>query len=102
MAIEVESAIISEAAAKDEDEKENQRCPICAKDIVKRNLLRHVEDLHTVVQGGVGCTKDYCKMQFETWHEMYAHRVTCIYRCPVCSKVIDRNGRVEGHKKKCH
>ena len=77
-------------------------CSVCAKSFTKiNNLNHHIEQLHTAVEGGVVCTKDFCDLAFGTMHEMFRHRDNCIFTCPVCGLIITRNGKAAGHKKKC-
>ena len=81
---------------------EGPECSICAEKFINiHNLKRHIDDLHTAVEGGVECTKDFCDLVFVTRQEMYIHRDKCIFTCPICGFVITRNGRAEGHSKKC-
>ena len=78
-------------------------CSMCAEKFTKiYRLNRHIDDLHEAVEGGVECTKDYCDLVFVTRHEMYIHRDKCIFTCPLCDYVITRNGKAEGHRKRCN
>ena len=78
------------------------KCSVCAEDFTQiRSLVRHTETLHTAVEGGVKCSKDFCELIFGTTHEMYLHRDNCIFTCQVCGYTITRNGKAAGHKKKC-
>ena len=86
-----------------EQQIEDFDCSICSKDFTMMSSLnRHIEIVHTAVDGGVECTKDFCEMVFNTRHEMYIHRDTCIFPCQVCGLDISRNGKVAGHTKKCN
>ena len=77
-------------------------CSVCAQDFPRiQDLNRHIKSLHTAVEGGVECTKDFCDVVLETKHELNVHRETCIFTCPVCGLIITRNGKAAGHKKKC-
>ena len=78
-------------------------CSVCAEGFTESfNLNRHIKTLHTATVGGVPCNRDYCDKVFETRYEMNIHRDGCIFTCPLCGFVITRNGRAEGHKKKCN
>ena len=82
---------------------EDLECLVCAEDFTMMSSLnRHIKTVHTAVEGGVKCTKDFCEMVFQTRHEMYIHRTTCIFTCPVCSTIISKNGKAAGHIKKCN
>ena len=77
-------------------------CSVCAQSFTRiQDLNRHIKNVHTDIEGGVACTKDFCDLAFGTMHEMYLHRDNCIFTCPVCGLIITRNGKAAGHKKKC-
>ena len=77
-------------------------CTVCAQEFTQIQVLnRHIKTLHTAVEGGVKCNKDFCDLVFGTKHELNVHNDKCIFTCPGCSFTISRNGRAAGHKKKC-
>ena len=78
-------------------------CSVCAKGFARISALqKHIKEVHTPLEEGVPCNRDYCDKVFETRYEMNIHRDGCIFTCPLCGFVITRNGRAEGHKKKCN
>ena len=78
------------------------KCSVCSQELSNTSsMTRHIRDLHTAVEGCLECTKDFCDLMFMTRHEMYIHRDTCIYTCPVCGFIISKNGKAAGHKRRC-
>ena len=72
---EITNDVVTPAAAK--KVKEDLECSICGEDFVKLgNLNRRIDTV--VLEGGIGCSKDYCERVFETTHEMYAQ---CSAQC---------------------
>ena len=89
-------------AGPSEEQVEDLECSFCAKKLTETKVMnRHIQTLHTIVEGGVECTKDFCDLVFETRYEMYIHRDMCIFKCQVCGYIIQKNGKAAGHKKKC-
>ena len=83
------------------------QCSVCRELYTREdNLQTHIKKQHTPIEGGVPCTKDYCKEVFETRYEMFNHRdgnkdrEPCTYKCSICSFETKRNGRFAGHEKK--
>ena len=94
-------------AAGSEEQVGDFQCSVCSELYTKlKTLNRHIKDQHTPVEGGVPCTKDYCKRVFETRHEMYSHRdgkkdkEPCTYKCSFCKFETKKNGQYAGHERK--
>ena len=103
---EVAAAARAVAAGSEEPVGDFQ-CSVCREVYTKlRTLNRHIQEQHTPVEGGVPCTKDYCKRVFETRHEMYSHRdgkkdkEPCTYKCSFCKFETKKNGQYARHERK--
>ena len=103
---EVAAAAAAVAAGSKEPVGDFQ-CSVCSELYTKlKTLNRHIKDQHTPVEGGVPCTKDYCKRVFETRHEMYSHRdgkkdkEPCTYKCSFCEFETKKNGQYARHERK--
>ena len=100
------AAAAAAVAAGSKEPIEDIKCSICDECFTRvDNFNRHIQNLHTPVEGGVPCTRKYCKLDFETKYDMLIHRdgsdgkKGCTYECPACPFKSSRNDRVVEHQK---
>ena len=80
-----------------------KKCTVCGE--VKRdsfNLNTHIASMHTAKELPFSCNKEWCELNFPTLWEMVIHLKSCKWTCLRCGQEIIRNGRIPGHRRKCH